>query len=543
MPVDSAKNEEGLVNRRTSKPESASLTLSNGLLQAWIPKVELINNPDNLDTAEFDKRLAVADLQFLFADLLEFYPNLQPDLLASVFKKGISNIDDPDLDAIHHFYQYFAKPKKLTAQISRLICGLPAFKNNNLGALKFFSGVRSGSSQISEDQILQTIKPIVNLINKALAAAQLHRSGNEILLTNYQNLHKSLDIPLPSVFFFRERIENLRQKINIFKITNPQILDRIVNLEESVQAMILAKKYFGKNGPLIIIPTVSTREKTAGHVEYGVSDKLSFLEDQLNYFNHILHIFLQHQINNTIQQVQSLQNVNLQDTLSSVLELQSDDLDPSDEEDPVPTESHLRKEKKYTEQLGNLIKVSDQIYILQGTDRFSGGIIQTRRLAEIFVGRVLSAKQSVENCLNEISGHRHTWYEITESSKATGLINKCLSILNNLQSRILEIEKEEIVKRLNWPNIPYSFNRASMPVNNLDQMTEELEQIIINLEADRMDLQEVLSAAKATLTQQENEFIQIKENLDRLIKKFTEMSGKKCTLSEVHDVIKAHLAG
>ena len=551
--MDSENNENGLVHRSNPEQETASLTLSKQLLRGWTPGLKLINIPDGANLTELNKRLAVAGPQYLLADLLEFYSNLVPEKVAAVFKEGIGKIDDPELDRIHNYYQHYARPQKLAAQLSRLICGFPAFTNNNLGTLKSFPGIKAaGNGQISGDQILQAIKPLVRVINKAFAAAQLYHQSDkhptgQPLYANFINLHKALEIPRPSLFYFRERVENLRQRINTFQVTDPQIMDRIAALEEGLQAMVLAKKYFGEKGPLIIMPTVAIGEKTAGHTEYGIYDKLSFLEDQLNYFYRVLNKLKSNDIYNNIQQEQGETNMALRDTLDAEEKAGADaghvDLPKFVLEEASPeSEKHRRVSKKFEVISEMYISVTNEITNLQGEDESDGEIAITRNQAEVAAGRLFEARAAVAAFLSDVSGHHSSWHEITASSKVSGLIKKALILLEKLRRRLLEIETAEISRPLDWKELKIA-HRPSLPIGDFYQMTTNMEFRVTDLEASRMNLQQELEIAQSTREEQISDFASLMDSVDLLTVKLTEMSGKKCTLLDVYDTIKLQLVG
>ena len=111
-----------------------------------------------------------------------------------------------------------------------------------------------------------------------------------------------------------------------------------------------------------------------------------------------------------------------------------------------------------------------------------------RDQAEVSAAKAAEALSIIQDALGKISVHRHSWFSLTENSRISELKQRSLKILDDVQKRLAELENDFIMTPLEWQEIPYSDNRASMPVDNIHNMTDELEEIIANLKSDEQKL-------------------------------------------------------
>jgi len=540
------------------------------------------------------EKMELVSIEHFMQAFLQAYPTLEPKKLAQAFRRGMEKAAAPAGNATINFYEHYARPEQFARELARIIIGLPAFRQPLFDRLDLFLGLRKNT--MSEKAYMQAMAPLIKLINRALASAQVVNEdtfNNPGLEQNYELLGKfdsrdpTLNVdPTPGVAPRRlnERTQELRKAVNSGLPGTADLGKRLCELEENIQAMVLAKRFFGRLGPYTMIPALQYPSDKNRILTFDPADQLAFLEDQMSHFQTQLNHFIRSRIQNrdsgiafgptliaseihdrteqSLAAAMEYAKIDLHDSAADELAATAEELNsakapavtliaPDDYDQnggketlprnripsaPPPSPQMVRKTEQYTALLGKLMKISNKISELQGGPNESGAIEKMRVEAEIAAGRAAEAQKVFGEAVQKIFEHRHSWLSITENSRVSALKQKCLHILEETQKRLTEIENGEPVEPQEWPEIAYSDNRASMPVDNIHNMTDELEQIIVNLRADACELEDQLYQAKKIRDNAVSQYKRITQKNSSLLSYLKTTEAKN--LLEIYSAVK-----
>lgn len=528
-------------------------------------------------------KLKIVPLESFYETLVRAYPNLDVKRLATAFQKGINKANDPAGTGMINFYEHYARPEQLSRELVRIILGIPAFRQPIFNNLDLFLGPRK--TGMSEQVFLQSMLPFILLINRAMASAQIispQTTDDPSLAANYLALQKfdasksnprPADISPPTVETAAHAAPpasataaarladftlDLRKMANSGQLDDHKLIERLSALEENIQTMVLAKRFFGRKGPFTFLPALSSPADKTRILTFNSVLQLAILEDQMLYFqkqlNSFIHSSLRHTDpgtpdapamisseirgaaagsmrvtrGNTAEENPSLLHPGLRETMPAAeTEWVGETASPHSEvpdqtgpatpsappkrsgPPPLPKSPPLQQTppqpvspaikqagERCTELLTRLMKISDRITELQGDASESGTVEKMRIEAEIATARAKAAEQATQDALKQIFEHRHSWFALTESSRLSSLKQRGLQILSGLQKKLEEIKDSDAVDSMKWPEIAFSDNRASLIPHNVQDMSEDLEQIIDNLRADAYQLEEQFYSAK-----------------------------------------------
>lgn len=472
-------------------PESPSLENSN---HPWEPELVLPGSshgeaphPTLLDlrAESLHKIIGIlksADLEKYFDDIVKIHPSLDRQRLHESFHAGVNNIVNFDHPPIGNFYDHYLRPRLLTTAVTRLACGIPAFRRSNLGTLDSYNW--NNFKNLNKENYIKSLFPFYRLFNKALAAAQVFRNGPG--QSNRNELRQFLGPNAVQPSHLKDLILELRLELNANPANKP--LERFAQLEE-LSHILAMSPLFGQSGPYMAIPME----------DLSFEEILDLVEDQLNYTQ-----FLMRRVNG-----------------KPVSSASSQIVDATREE--------------YQKKLTRHLELNNGINILQSGPTQNGSIENARLQAEIASGRLNRAHERIQQLQKEIFGQRISWIALTESSKAGKLIIKCVALIDQAIRDIIAIAGQNKADPLDWDEIPESSTRLSMNVVCVDQINQDLGEININLEADRMILERELLRAGKIEQRKNDEFMEIMAKLTGLKEQLEAV--KKSTVLEVYALV------